>query len=512
MNLAEAKTEYLNGDYKLKNQFELLNGERSALLARCEKYAGWTLPSVFPRTTHDDNDELQYDFQSVGARAVTHLGNKIMMSLFQPSKPFFRMNLSDEQIASIKDATGADKPEIEKMVAAAERAAGEKLNKKNGRVALTEAVILLIITGNVLLSIPKQEKIGVYNLRDYVITRDLRGDVTELIIKETKKVRGLSDELAALCGSNGKDPSSEVSLYTCARRVGPDKFLIWQELENFAYAHKSPSFVNAADLPWIPLTWSLSRGADYGNGLVENYAGEFHTLSTLAETILDFTAAATDIKNLVHPAGMTDVDEIAQAATGSYVTGREEDIFSYSPDVKMQADFLINRFDAAERRIGGAFLMNSMVTRDAERVTAEEIRVQAQELESSLGGVYSRLAVDGQQPLARYLMSEDDELFKSIEPEIVTGLESLSRMSDVDRLRAMLLDAALLADVPEKVAVRLLFGGILARLSAGHGVDTEGILATEEQATAIEQANAKTAAAAAGQEAGAVAQAEGQEQ
>lgn len=510
MNLEEAKREYLGGDYKLKHTFELLEGERSALITRCEKYAGWTLPSVFPLDTHNDNDELQYDFQSVGAKAVTHLANKIMMALFQPSKPFFRMNLTPAQMQEVQAETGAEKPAIEKMIAAAERAAGERLNKKNGRVALTEAIILLIITGNVLLSIPKGEKIGVYNLRDYVITRDLRGEVVELIIRETKKVRGLSDELALLCTNNGKDPDREVSLYTCAKRVAGDKFLVWQELENFAYAHKAPMFVNASDLPWIPLTWSLARRADYGNGLVENYAGDFHTLSTLAETILDFTAAATDIKNLVNPAGMTDVDEIAQAATGAYVTGREEDLFSYSPDVKLQADFLINRFDAAERRIGSAFLMNSMVTRDAERVTAEEIRMQAQELESSLGGVYSRIAVEGQQPLARYLMSEDEEIFKSIEPVIVTGLESLSRMSDVDRLRAMLQDAALLADLPEEVAIRLMFGGVLARLSAGHGVDTEGILATEEQAQATKQQNAEAAAMAAGQEAGAVAQAQGQ--
>lgn len=510
MNLAEAKSAILNGDYKLKHEFELLDGERSALIARCEKYAGWTLPSVFPLDTHNDNDELQYDFQSVGAKAVTHLANKIMMALFQPSKPFFRMNLTDNQFEQVMADTGMERPAIEKMIAAAERAAGERLNKKNGRVALTEAIILLIITGNVLLSAPKGGKIGVYNLRDYVVTRNLHGDVVKLIIRETKKVRGLSDELASLCSNNGKDPETEVSLFTCAQRVGDDKFIVWQELENFAYAHKAVMFVNASDLPWIPLTWSLARRADYGNGLVENYSGDFHTLSTLAETILDFTAAATDIKNLVNPAGMTDVEEIAQAASGSYVTGREEDLFCYSPDVKVQADFLINRFDAAERRIGSAFLMNSMVTRDAERVTAEEIRMQAQELESSLGGVYSRLAVEGQQPLARYLMAEDDELFKSIEPVIVTGLESLSRMSDVDRLRAMLQDAALLADLPEKVAVRLKFGGIISRLSAGHGVDTEGILATEDEAQAIEKQNADTAAMAAGSEAGAVAQATGQ--
>ncbi|MBL1329612.1 hypothetical protein JL926_19595, partial [Acinetobacter baumannii] len=54
-------------------------------------------------------------------------------------------------------------------------------------------------------------------------------------------------------------------------------------------------------------------------------------------------------------------------------------------------------------RIGKGFLLSSSIVRDAERVTAEEIRMQANELETSLGGVYSRLAVDFQKPMAYWL-------------------------------------------------------------------------------------------------------------
>lgn len=509
MTLDEAKAKYIDGNFRLSSTFKHLDSERSSLLARCEKYAGYTLPNVFPLSTYDNSDELQHDYQSVGARAVTNLANKIMMALFQPSKPFFRMNLTAEQQATVIAETGMELPALQKAVAAVERSAAERLANKNGRITLTEAIILLIICGNCLLTAQKDENLGVYNLRDYVLTRNPRGEVMKLIIQEKKKVRNLDEDLASLCASHGKDENTEVTIYTCAQKIDDDRHLVWQELDDIAYCHRKLGIYSSDNLPWIPLTWNLPRGVDYGNGLVENYAGDFHTLSSLAEIILDFSSVVTDIKNLVNPAGMTDVEELAKAASGAYITGREGDIFSYSPDVTNATDFLINRFDATERRIGSAFLLNSMVTRDAERVTAEEIRMQAQELESSLGGVYSRLAVELQQPLANRLMEEEDSFFTQVEPVIVTGLESLSRMSEVDRLRAMLQDAAMLSDLPPRLAIRLKYGGVLNKLAAGHGVETEGILATEAEVEEEQKRQAVENAQLQGAEAGAVAQATG---
>ena len=48
--------------------------------------------------------------------------------------------------------------------------------------------------------------------------------------------------------------------------------------------------------------------------------------------------------------------------------------------------------------------MNSSIQRPGERVTAEEIRHMAAELEDALGGVYSILSQEFQLPLIRRLM------------------------------------------------------------------------------------------------------------
>ena len=45
-----------------------------------------------------------------------------------------------------------------------------------------------------------------------------------------------------------------------------------------------------------------------------------------------------------------------------------------------------------EQRLSYAFLLNASVIRDSERTTAEEVRMTAQELQDSLGGIYGVLS------------------------------------------------------------------------------------------------------------------------
>lgn len=509
MSPEKLRDKYLTGEFKLKSEFLGNEYNREETLTRSERYAGWTLPSVFPDDPVNESDEMQNDYQSVGAQAVTNLANKIMMALFQPSRPFFRMNLSADMREDV-EATGMSSAEIDEALAGAERSAMRELDKINARVVMTDAIQQLIVTGNSLLYMPENGAVQNYSIRDYCIKRDLRGNVVKIIIRETKSVSGLSDELAELAASEGHSETDEISLYTGICRTGTNRYIVWQEMEDLCYCHKKLGVYSKDKLPWIPLTWKLVRNKDYGTGLVEEYSGDFHTLSTLAEAIVDYTTVVTDVKNLVDPAGVTDVRAITQAPSGAYVHGREEDIFVHAPQVTQAADFLTNQFDTVARRLGAAFLLNTQVTRDAERVTAEEIRMQAQELESSLGGVYSRLAVELQLPLAKRLLRKLNPVFKDVEPIITTGLESLSRNSDLNNFRAFMQDLIVLTDVPEQVAARIDYGSLIAVLGAGHGVDYKKFLKDEEAVKKAQAEAAQRNAQVAGMEAGAVAQAERQ--
>lgn len=502
----ETKTNKLNNVMSLKGEFES-DGIRSTLIDRCERYAGWTLPSIFPDEDIIEDDEMQNDYQSVGAQAVTNLANKVMMALFQPSKPFFRAQLSPEQRMELED-TGLTPNDIDKGLGKLERDAMKLLNKMNARVVMNDTIEQLIVTGNSLMYIPDdvEEKMLTYSIKDYLIKRSLRGEMVKIIIKESKVVSGLPPSCMKVAKDAGYRDTDEVSIYTGIELVGKDKYFVWQELEDLWYCHEQEGWYSKENLPWIPLTWRLTRGKDYGTGLVENYAGDFSSLSTTAEAILDFTTIVTDIKTLVNPAGQTDVKEISQAKSGAYVYGVEQDLFVHTAQTGQAADFLNQRFDNIARRIASAFLLTSQVTRDAERVTAEEIRQQAQELESSLGGVYSRLATELQLPLAQRLMVKVDSKFSEIEPVIVTGFESLSRNSDLDNMRAFITDLANLTNVPEVVLVRLDIGELVKGLSTGHGVDSDKFMKDEETVEKETKQRMQAQAAASGMEAQAVEQ------
>lgn len=482
MTPEQLKEKYMSGDFRLKGEFNGSDEAREETLTRCERYAGWTLPNIFPDDPLQEYDEMQNDYQSVGAQATTHLANKIMLALFQPSRPFFRMQLDAKQREELQTSGGFSPAQIDTVLSETERKAMRELDKMGARVGMTQAVLQLIITGNSLLYIPKNDdKMQTYSLRDYVCKRDLAGNLIKLIIKETKSVSGLGDNLQGRALEHGYAEDQDVSIYTCVVKTSKNRFMVWQELEAICYCQEQVGYYNKADLPWIPLTWNLARNKDYGTGLVENYSGDFWSLSTFAEAILDYSVLLTDVKNLVNPAGMTDAREVSQAASGAYVSGREEDIYVHSPQVNNNAAFLENQFKAVERRIGAAFLLNTAVTRDAERVTAAEIRMQAQELEGSMGGVYSNLAAELQLPLARHLLKKVGDAFKNIEPIVVTGLESLSRSSELDRMRYFFEDLAGLTTLPDLVLERLDMGNLLATLGAGHGVDYKKFLKDEAQ-------------------------------
>jgi len=483
MIIQEFEAKYLTGDYLLKQEFEANDDGRGTVLQDSEKYAGWTLPRIFPISDLDTGEETQHDYQSTGAQAVTHLANKLMMALFQPAKPFFRMKITPEQQENIL-AGAMKKAQLEEAMATAERECMEVFDEMKGRVALYTCLLQLIITGNSLLYAPTNGDMEVYSLRDYVIKRDPKGDPMKMILKEVTVMRDLPEHLWEMAAENGYQEDDEIAIYTGIMRVvGADKtrWVEWQEMEAIGYAHNRMGIYPESKLPWIPLTWSLARGQDYGSGMVEDYAGAFHSLSNLSEAELDYTSIVTDVKVLVNPTGMTDVKDVQNAASGDYVQGREEDLFVHTANVQGNVDFLTQRGDRIERRIATAFLMNSQITRDAERVTAEEIRMQANELESSLGGVYSRLALELQLPLARILMRRLNPEFQKVKPTVVTGFEALSRNSELSSFRAFITDLVALRDVPDDVRMRLDMESVVSVLGTGHGVEYKKFLKSNTQ-------------------------------
>ena len=185
-------------DYNKKHlaaRFQELHKKKNSILTRCEDYADWTLPGVFPKSTQTDTVEISQSMESLGARGVNHLSNKLVMTLFQPGQPFFRIKISSNQIKELDEAAKAGDTDAEFMLAnidtilsESEKEAMTILDYNRYRTEATTTAKLLIITGNALLYHPesKNGKVQTYNLRDYCIVRDLSGNILEIITRDCK--------------------------------------------------------------------------------------------------------------------------------------------------------------------------------------------------------------------------------------------------------------------------------------------------------------------------------------
>ena len=196
---------------ELKHEFEKCEGARSHLHYRWEDYAGWTLPYVFPNDELTSTTEMQNDYQSVGAQAVNHLTNKIVSTLFNPSRPFFRLELTDKQEAVLQ-GMGIEGSDITELTALTEKSAMRQMEKVGLRTSILTGIKSLIVTGNTLLYTPPgMTKAQVYSLRDYVIKRDMSGNMAVLITRDTHQVSTLEKEL--------HDLVKEIGRASCRERV-----------------------------------------------------------------------------------------------------------------------------------------------------------------------------------------------------------------------------------------------------------------------------------------------------
>lgn len=457
--------------------------ERSALMRRLEIYAAYTLPKLLPPIGWDANtDELSHDFQSVGAQSVNHLANKIMLALFAPSRPFFRLDASTSVIAQMA-AIGMPAEQLTEQLAKAEKESVKELDRRALRPKLYEAVKNLIVLGNVLVCMDK-ETMRVVGIRKYAVRRSLSGEVLELLMADKVVFDELAPDVQATVNRFVRWAGDrEVTLYKWIRRNAAGDY----ELEQWVDQYKLPKQFNGKwpidKLPYRVITWDLADNANYGTGLVEDYKGDFAGLTALTKAQVIGAILASEFRWLVNPAGMTKPEDFETSENGSAIPGVEGDVTLVQSG--KAGDLAITKDMAAEyvNRIGRGFLLGSTMVRDAERVTAEEIGLIAQELETSLGGAYSRLAVDFQLPLATWLMRAIGVSIKGKQfvPSIVTGLDALSRTGDLAELKAWLADMAAMATMPPDLQARLNMDAIALALAAPRRIDVKGYIKPPEQ-------------------------------
>jgi len=474
-----------------EGRYIALAAARQPFLDRARDAAKLTIPTLVPPEGHGPHTKYYTPFQSTGARGVNNLASKLLLALLPPNQPFFRMVLDDFAMEKITQREGM-RGEVEKALNKVERAVMTEIEAGAIRVPGFEALKQLITAGNVLCYLPPGGGMRVFRLDRFVVHRDPMGNVLEIITKEDVAPDVLPKEVRLRLpkGATAGSPEKTVQLYTWVRREG-DKWQIAQEVKGLVIPGSRGSYPIDKS-PWIVLRWSKIDGEDYGRGYVEEYIGDLRSLEALSQAIVEGSAAAAKVLFLVNPNGTTRASDITNSPNGAVRNGNKEDVSVLQMEKFNDFRVALESLQRIESRINAAFLLAASVQRDAERVTAEEIRIMASELEDALGGVYSILSQEFQQPLVNRLLFQLERAKRlpvlpkgMVRPAITTGLEALGRGHDQTKLNRFLSAIAPLG--PEVIAQHLNVSEFITRAGVSEGIDMAGLVRGQEEIQAQQQ-------------------------
>lgn len=469
------------------SRYNRLANARSGVLARARDAAKLTITSLLPPDGHSESSKLSTPFQGIGARGVNNLASKLLLALLPPNSPFFRYVIDDFTLVKMTRRPGM-RGEVEKALASIERAIMTEIETGAVRVSAFEALKQLLVAGNVLVYLPPGGGMRVFRLDRYVVKRDPMGNVLEIIVKEDVNPSTLPPSLQAQIKLSAKGEQKSIALYTHIVRK-KNQWTIRQEVAG-ATIPGSQGTYPLDKSPWIVLRFTKIDGEDYGRGYVEEYYGDLLSLEELTKAIVEGSAAAAKMLFLVNPNGTTNIKTISEAPSGAVRVGNAEDVTVLQ--VQKFADFQIafKTIEMIQQRLSFAFLLNTAIQRSGERVTAEEIRYMAGELEDALGGVYSILSQEFQLPLVNRLSFQMERqgrlpsLPKGIvRPTITTGLEALGRGHDMNKLQVFAGIATQAAQLPPEVNR----SDFLTRAGTALGIDMAGLIKAPEDMAADQQ-------------------------
>lgn len=479
-----------------KSLYSSLESDRHTYLERARDCAKLTIPTLVPPQGRSSSTIYPVPFQGLGARGVNHLAASLLMSLLPPNQPFFRLALDAEAVRSL-GMTGTVRAEIDKTLSSMENSVMQEIETMALRPAVFEAMKHLIVSGNVLLHL-KDRTIKVYQLEKYVIQRDGDGNISHIVVMETVSRKSLPAEIAEQLqqvpenGLAKVGSDDDVDIYTCVHAVGPDKWDAFQEIEGQVIESTRGKYTKET-FPWFALRMNRIDGESYGRGYVEEYLGDLKSLEALTQAIVEGSAAAAKVLFLVNPNGFTNAETLARSPNGAIREGLATDVTVLQ--IQKQGDFSVALQTIAQirERLSYAFLLAESTIRNAERVTAEEVRLTTAAVERQLGGIYSILSQELQLPLVKRLMAimaKAKRLPKVpeeyVKPMIVTGVDALGRGNDLTKLDTFLIGLQQVLG-PETLLQYVNVSEYLNRRAAALGIDTEGLIRSEDEIMASRQ-------------------------
>jgi hypothetical protein len=504
----------------LADRYRVLNSKRQRKLDHAREASKLTIPTILPPESHGEEDQLYTPYSSVPARGVTAMASKMLSALIPLNEePFFRFAIKDGVNPSVQ---------VNNYLETMADQVYNKLKSKNLREVVFLALQHLIIVGDVLFVIEDDMSCRLIRLDNYVVRRDVVGDVKEIIFVEYELKEEDNDQLdmysSFQAGAYAENKLGYEAIFVqCLYNEEEKVWKVKKEKEDVIIEEGEYTI-----LPYIPLRFGYSVGDNYGRSHCEDILGDITALEAYSEALIESMAAGSAFWIAVDPAGITDIDDIAAAPNGTYVAARQQDVFTLTPSGTMNAQIQSTNqaVEIMRREIGRSFLLESASIPTGDRVTATAVRMIGTELETVLGGAFGSISRDLFVPLVNrcvYVMiseeSIDERLYEEfledgiLSVDIVTGLQALSRDTDLNKLMQL---GEMVRNLPEQIAMMFKWDEYGKALVTALGFDADNWVKNEaevreqmmeqQQMMAAQQMQQQLAGAAGQQVAGAVGQ------
>ena len=476
----------MNTSQTIAGRYAMCEGDRHTYLERARDSSRLTIPTIMPDAGPTSHQKFPTPYQSTGARGVSNLSSALLMSLLPPNSPFFRLVIDEAEQTKMEALDPRIKREVETSLSKIERAISREIEVNNIRVSTFEALRHLVVTGNALLYLPDEGPMRVIHLDRYVVKRDPSGNPKMIILKETVDPEMLPEDIQQHVYAQGDASKAKTDLFTMQRVLNDGTVEVMQEVKGKVIESTYKKYPKDKS-PFIALRMLRVDGENYGRGYVEQYYGDLQSLEGLTKAIVEGAAASSKVLFLVNPNGTTRARTLSESPNGAIREGSASDVSVLQTQKANDFSVALSATQQINDRLAYAFLLTESTIRNADRVTAEEVRLVTQSIERQLGGIYSVLSLEFQLPLVNRMMDRMQKQKKlpklpkdKITPAIVTGIEALGRGNDLNKLDVYLAGIAQVLG-PQVLSQYVSISEYMSRRASALGIDTEGLVRTEEE-------------------------------
>ena len=438
---------------------------------RAEEFAEITIPALFRKEGESGSDALKDRYvQSLGAKLVNNLVAKIGITLFPPSSSGFKLSPKAEDLLELTQGNPDMLSEINRIISMSSESINRAIEIQEIRRDVFGLVEQLIVVGSAIMEKVPDNGIKIHGLRSFVVTLDDNGEAWKMCIVET--LTQLPKELIGFM----EEDKDEYELYTMATLDrATDKWTVIQEVGGEIVGKEKVYNKKKFPFEYQGMRWSI--GEKYHRPFVEDSYGSINSYDKLSRVLTEGALIAS--KSLIfvdERGGRTRKRDVATSVNGAVIDVRADDVTSFQHNKNFDFQVPMQVREELKRELSETFLAMSSITRQAERVTAEEISRMGQELETALSGVYARMSSKISRRVITWVMNELKIDLKAMSVDIITGLNALGLSNEIMKLDGFMTRLGQLQMtnwVEQKELVD--------RYAIGYGVNTVNLVKTPQQ-------------------------------